>query len=82
MDLLGLDGDGDGLALGKELLAIGLGGKRELANVRGALAVVGDQRSNTLELTTVLALDLDIGAVRVQLTVADRVVPITFGGLW
>lgn len=44
--------------------------------------MVGDQGSNTLELTTVLALDLDIGTVRVQLTVADSVVPIAFGGLW
>ena len=81
MDLLGLDGDGDSLALGKELLAIGLGGEGELTNVRRALTVVGDQGSNALKLTSVLALDLDIGAVRVQLTVADCVVPISFGGL-
>jgi hypothetical protein len=75
-NLLGLDSDGDRLALGKELAAIGLAGKGELANAGGTAAVVGNKRSNTLDGTTILALDLNIGAVRVQLTVSNSVVPV------
>lgn len=72
--LLG-DLDGDGLALGEELTTIGLVGVGELANAGGLGTVVGNEGCNTLDRATVLAIDLDVDTVGVQLTVSDSVVP-------
>lgn len=68
------DVDGDSLALGKVLAAILVTSVGEFGD-EDALAVVCNQWSNTLELTTVSALDLDVSTVAVKLTVADSVVP-------
>lgn len=79
--LVGLGGgglgdlDGDSLALGEELMTIGLVGVGELADAGGLGTIVGNKGSNTLDLTAVLSVDLDVDTVGVQLTVSDGVVP-------
>lgn len=73
--LLGLgDSDGDGLALGKQLVAVLVILAGELGD-QGGGAVVGNEGSQSSQLAAVRTLDLNIGTVGVQLTVADGVVP-------
>ena len=67
--------DGNGLALGKQFVVVVILGGRELGDRCRLGAIVGDEGLNTLDRSTVRSLDLDINTVRVQLTVADGIVP-------
>jgi len=74
LGLAGGNSDSDGLAAIKKCAAILVAGVRELADER-AVSVVSNQRSNSLDLSTLLALDRHIHTVGVQFTVSDGVVP-------
>jgi hypothetical protein len=74
LGLAGRNSDSNGLAAIKKFTAIAVAGVGELAD-EGAITVVSNQRSNSLDLSTLLALDRHIHTVGVQFTVADGIVP-------